>query len=525
MKTYHELPYQQLNLQKLILLVLNGKGYPETFLDTIRSFSLCNESCESQNKSARQKDKRQEAWIERAAVHANSDENARATWPQLIPERMILSCIEAYHANVQYKRLNVTDPYILHHTPTWRFTYIARTLDGLMLNPEGFVAFANVRNGWFDTVRTTPWFNVAPGFVNTFFSTSPLCDDDVGLAAHVSHTINTASTCVVYNYFNFMCFVWLCNYRAYLGESGIVSPPTVVYIAAYHSLSPITVSHHYINSGESLAQKMEPGGGMFRNASHFEIHGGQFIVMSNDEEQKIKDWLKAPKCGSNYTSAFNKKTAGTGAWILKHQEYIKWNSSLSSLLWIQGKAGSGKTILLTMIIEDLSSNTSTTVLYHYFDFRDNSGAKSSYQGFLLSLLQQMGFDEDTIHSSLQRLYQKCKRLGLAPPTNSAIEDTLNTIIQERPPGYIIIDALDECTKAEQVQVLKWLASHSAQFHIAITCRYPPYGIAVEAIRITLDDIESGIYQDISTFVEKELQSCGFNEILHMEVAKTSAKPG
>ncbi|KAE9382542.1 hypothetical protein BT96DRAFT_1010460 [Gymnopus androsaceus JB14] len=55
----------------------------------------------------------------------------------------------------------------------------------------GFVAFANVHNGWFDTVHTTPWFDVAPGFVNTFFSTSPLCDDDVGSAAHVSHTIKT----------------------------------------------------------------------------------------------------------------------------------------------------------------------------------------------------------------------------------------------------------------------------------------------------------------------------------------------
>ena len=43
MKTYHALPYQQLNLRTLVLLVLKGKGYPEPFLDTIRGFSLCNE--------------------------------------------------------------------------------------------------------------------------------------------------------------------------------------------------------------------------------------------------------------------------------------------------------------------------------------------------------------------------------------------------------------------------------------------------------------------------------------------------
>ncbi|KAE9389011.1 hypothetical protein BT96DRAFT_414255 [Gymnopus androsaceus JB14] len=117
---------------------------------------------------------------------------------------------------------------------------------------------------------------------------------------------------------------------------------------------------------------MEPGSSMFGNASHFEIHGSQFIVMSIDEEQKIQNWLNAPNCFFNYTSAVNKKTAGTGTWIMNHPKYIRWKCS-PSLLWIQGKAGSGKTVLSTTIIEDLSSTVSNVVLCHYFDFRDNSG--------------------------------------------------------------------------------------------------------------------------------------------------------
>ena len=156
---------------------------------------------------------------------------------------------------------------------------------------------------------------------------------------------------------------------------------------------------------------------------------------------------------------------------------------------------------------------------HYFDVRDNSGAKSSYQGFLLSLLQQMGFQQAHIHPALQHLYQSCKHgLLVAPPTNFELENTLSLIIQGRTAGYIILDAMDECNKLAQQQVFNWLSSYSSQLCIAITSRYPLEGKAADGI--TLDSADSGIYQDISLFLETELKKIGFNESLHNEILQT-----
>ncbi|KIK62150.1 hypothetical protein GYMLUDRAFT_552381 [Collybiopsis luxurians FD-317 M1] len=85
-------------------------------------------------------------------------------------------------------------------------------------------------------------------------------------------------------------------------------------------------------------------GSMFANASGFTVINSKFIVVSNDEKEKIQTWLNAPDCNINFQIADDKRTEGTGQWILNHPEYIKWKQG-PSVLCIQGKAGSGKTIL------------------------------------------------------------------------------------------------------------------------------------------------------------------------------------
>ncbi|KIK64475.1 hypothetical protein GYMLUDRAFT_414853 [Collybiopsis luxurians FD-317 M1] len=82
-------------------------------------------------------------------------------------------------------------------------------------------------------------------------------------------------------------------------------------------------------------------GNMFSNARDFTIYGGQFTVTTRDEVRDIRDWLQAPDCSANRADAANKKAEGTGQWILSHPEYQKWKGQ-PSILWIQGKAGSGK---------------------------------------------------------------------------------------------------------------------------------------------------------------------------------------
>ncbi|KAJ3763495.1 hypothetical protein EV360DRAFT_66196 [Lentinula raphanica] len=79
-----------------------------------------------------------------------------------------------------------------------------------------------------------------------------------------------------------------------------------------------------------------------------------YYNLSSDEESKLKEWLAAPDYSIHFATAFNKRVDGTGHWIFEDPTYLEWKEN-AGILWIQGKAGSGKTVLmLKILVQDLT---------------------------------------------------------------------------------------------------------------------------------------------------------------------------
>ncbi|KAJ3752328.1 hypothetical protein EV360DRAFT_75453 [Lentinula raphanica] len=162
--------------------------------------------------------------------------------------------------------------------------------------------------------------------------------------------------------------------------------------------------------------------------------GGEFNVagrdiykiynyLSTDEQRKLQDWLAAPDSSINYSTALNKKVAGTGQWILEDSQYLKWKKKGNNL-WIQGQAGSGKTFLI--IIENVKTASLKSMMgYHYFDICDNSGMKTSFQGLLLSLVVQL--DECKEENEVFSFCMKMTSLPLVG-NNHKVDDDIATFI-------------------------------------------------------------------------------------------------
>ncbi|KAE9403752.1 hypothetical protein BT96DRAFT_973553, partial [Gymnopus androsaceus JB14] len=255
-------------------------------------------------------------------------------------------------------------------------------------------------------------------------------------------------------------------------------------------------------------------GSMFSHASDFIINGSIFNVISTDKRREIQKWLNAPNCSENFTTALNSKTEGTCEWILHHEGYIQWKNN-PDILWIQGKVGCGKTFLVTTIISDLTNAFPGAVWYHYFDSRDNSRVKSRYNGFLLSLLQQMGSDQGQIHPVLLDLHGKHKKGFLDEhPSNKALEKTLRTIIENLNWGYIVIDALDECSEVDDV--LELLSSYKQKLNILITSRHPASSCET-GFNIFLDNFGADLSHDIELYVQKNLAKRKFPTWLYNEI--------
>ncbi|KAJ3769809.1 ankyrin repeat-containing domain protein, partial [Lentinula raphanica] len=218
---------------------------------------------------------------------------------------------------------------------------------------------------------------------------------------------------------------------------------------------------------------------------------------------QLYKWLAAPDCSTNYSTALSRRVNGTGQWIVKGAIYLKWKKD-GKFLWIQGKAGSGKTILVASVIENLLLRHSGIVAYHYFDFCDNSGEKRSYQGMLLNLLLQLGFQDYKIHPALKSLYELSQSGVLNfKPTSHKLTDVLITIIRDlvvkRHWIYIIIDALDECK--ESLLVMKFLSKLTGFHKVGILVSSRNHsGTNLKCLMISLNSHRM-VNKDIDTVVE------------------------
>jgi hypothetical protein len=74
-----------------------------------------------------------------------------------------------------------------------------------------------------------------------------------------------------------------------------------------------------------------------------DLHDG----LQENERCNILDWLSKQPYIQHHNSAKRNIMEGTGAWLLKDDLLLDWQrSSTSSILWLHGIPGSGKTKLM-----------------------------------------------------------------------------------------------------------------------------------------------------------------------------------
>ena len=91
-----------------------------------------------------------------------------------------------------------------------------------------------------------------------------------------------------------------------------------------------------------------------------------------DQYRSTDAWLSPPDPWPNHDSARRRHEPDTGHWLLKSEQYGKWRAGLVRHLWFHGKAGCGKTVLCSTVIEDIRS---------YCECRPNAGFAMFYFTF------------------------------------------------------------------------------------------------------------------------------------------------
>ncbi|KAI0290287.1 hypothetical protein BC826DRAFT_1187375 [Russula brevipes] len=239
----------------------------------------------------------------------------------------------------------------------------------------------------------------------------------------------------------------------------------------------------------------------------------------NQLRENLRRWLSPSDPSTNHNIACGAHHDGTASWFFQGSVFKRWKST-GSLLWIHGKPGSGKSILCSTIIEDISVMCragQASMCYFYFDFRDAN--KQRWNDLVPSLLTQLSAHSATRCDLLSRLYDDHDSGGQQPSDRvlaRCLKEML-TVPDERP-IYLIMDALDECPNISSIpsprervlQLVKELVNlQLPNLHICVTSR-PEIDIrdVLEPLTSSLVSLhdQSGQKEDIVAYIRSMVYS-------------------
>ncbi|KAF5690629.1 zinc C2H2-type DNA-binding protein [Fusarium denticulatum] len=169
-------------------------------------------------------------------------------------------------------------------------------------------------------------------------------------------------------------------------------------------------------------------------------------------------WLRPidPAADQDLFSKVRAEYQGTGRWLLDNEDFKEWfnprYARIPPLLWLTGLPGSGKTIITSLIVEEVQNlSPRPRVLFFYCkqSVPEHNTFLAIARSFILQLLNQ---DK----SLLLYLHRKhCESNEAVLSSIPLAQEILNFLLSSCKNAYIIIDGLDECGREERKVITQW----------------------------------------------------------------------
>lgn len=165
----------------------------------------------------------------------------------------------------------------------------------------------------------------------------------------------------------------------------------------------------------------------------------------NQKHVEILKWLTPIDFVSQQHDFITRRQEGTGQWLLDSAEFKAWVETEKQTLFCPGIPGAGKTILTSIVVENLTTrfrhDKSVGIAYLYCNFRRQHEQK--LEDLITSLLKQLLQNLSSIPDSVKMIYNQHKDKQTRPSLDEILK-TLESVIATFSRVYIIVDALDEC---------------------------------------------------------------------------------
>ncbi|KAE8139795.1 hypothetical protein BDV38DRAFT_291075 [Aspergillus pseudotamarii] len=177
---------------------------------------------------------------------------------------------------------------------------------------------------------------------------------------------------------------------------------------------------------------------------------GEILHDKRDQEhQAILDWITQIDYGPQQSDNLRRRQQGTGQWLLDSTKYQTWLETAKQTLFCPGIPGAGKTILSSIVVNDLGTrfkdDSNVGIAYLYYNFHRQDEQKP--EEMLSSLLKQLAQNQPSLPETVRSLHDRHIKTRTRPSCEE-IASTLQSIAVMYSRVFIIIDALDECQPSD-----------------------------------------------------------------------------
>jgi len=169
-------------------------------------------------------------------------------------------------------------------------------------------------------------------------------------------------------------------------------------------------------------------------------------VTIDEHRQKVLNSFGTIDPRRNHDMSRKLRHLNTGLWLTESSEFKLWLTTANARLWLYGIPGAGKTVLASLVIDEILPKTSPSIAaaYFYCDYKD-SATQEPYK-ILSCLAQQLAKQNEQSFAIVQKFYEIHDQ-NRKYPVEYEPKDLCH-LIAEIAMNYdctiIIVDGLDEC---------------------------------------------------------------------------------
>ncbi|KAJ3548577.1 hypothetical protein NM208_g941 [Fusarium decemcellulare] len=176
----------------------------------------------------------------------------------------------------------------------------------------------------------------------------------------------------------------------------------------------------------------------------------------------VAQWIAAPQVILDHEhlcqvrqEQYDATQRRTATWILGHEEVKTWLAPpvpKSSSLWINAIAGAGKSILTSVLVDEILQQKLAPAAYFYCKHGDPK--RKTLLSFLKAALSQLITQQDQL---IPYYYEEASMSGETELQSTKHGKTLmRHMLQNIPKAFLVIDGLDECDDKERRFILDFL---------------------------------------------------------------------